>query len=189
MPAAPERPQGRALVSLGSNLTPERNLTHAVDLFARSLTVQAVSSAWATAPVGPPGQPEFLNAAALIATREPPLAFRDTLRRLEGALGRSRTVDRFAPRPIDLDLVAYDETTLDEEDLLLPDPDLLHQAYLAVPAAEIAPDWVHPHSGERLSEVAARLVAALPPAAQPRRTPLRLLGSQRADGTGGPGWR
>ena len=172
----PERREAQALVSLGSNVMPEGNLRRAVTLLGERFTLLALSSAWATAPVGPAGQPGFLNAVAQIVADEPPLAVRDTLRSLESALGRQRSGDRFAPRPIDLELVAYDRMVLDLEGLRLPDPDLLHETYLAVPAAEVAPGWVHPATGETLRHVAARLLAAQPEIAWPRRTSLALRG-------------
>jgi 2-amino-4-hydroxy-6-hydroxymethyldihydropteridine diphosphokinase len=172
-------PEGRgveALVSIGSNVDPERNLPRAVALLDERFDLLALSSAWATAPVGPAGQPCFLNAVAQVAADEPPLALRAALRALESLLGRRRSGDRFAPRPIDLDLVAYDRETLDSDGLRLPDPDLLRETYLAVPAAEVAPDWIHPGTGETLRNIAARLLAAQPEAARPRRTPLALCG-------------
>jgi 2-amino-4-hydroxy-6-hydroxymethyldihydropteridine diphosphokinase len=124
--------------------------------------------------VGPPGQPEFANAAALLYWSGDPSALRERLRSLEAALGRSRGVDRYAPRTIDLDLVFHGTGVYETEGLRLPDPDLAHQAYLAVPAAEVAPAWVHPDTGETLQEIAARLLAGLAERERPRRLPLRL---------------
>jgi 2-amino-4-hydroxy-6-hydroxymethyldihydropteridine diphosphokinase len=171
-----------ALVGLGSNLAPDRHLPAAVRLLAERLEVRALSSAWATPPVGPAGQPPFLNAAALVTTELAPHALKaGVLREVERRLGRVRTRDRFAPRQIDLDLVLYlaggadpgDETRRVRE--LVLDPDLHHEVHLAVPAAELLPDWVHPATGEALARLAERLVAALPPADRPRRTGLALV--------------
>jgi 2-amino-4-hydroxy-6-hydroxymethyldihydropteridine diphosphokinase len=165
-----------ALIALGSNLEPERNLPAALWLLADRLPGLVVSSAWATPPVGPPGQPPFVNAAVLVRTALPPRRLKlEILRRVERELGRRRNADRYAPRPIDLDLIAYGETTRRLAGRELPDPDLLRHAHVAVPASEIAPDWVHPRSRETLATIANRLVAALPPELRPRRTSLRLL--------------
>jgi 2-amino-4-hydroxy-6-hydroxymethyldihydropteridine diphosphokinase len=68
-----------------------------------------------------------------------------------------RTGDRFAPRTADLDLVLYDELVIDEFPMRVPDPELLKRAYLAVTTAEVSPGGRHPETGERLSEIAARL--------------------------------
>lgn len=171
-----------ALVGLGSNVAPDRHLPAAVRLLAERLEVRGLSSAWATPPVGPAGQPPFLNAAVLVATELAPHVLKaGVLREVERSLGRVRTRDRFAPRQIDLDLVLYPAGGGDPEaepgragELVL-DPDLRHEVHLAVPAAELLPDWVHPATGETLARLAERLVAALPPADRPRRTGLALL--------------
>ena len=173
-----------ALVGLGSNVEPDRHLPAAVRLLAERLDVRALSSAWATPPVGPPGQLPFLNAAALVATDLAPGALKaGVLREVERRLGRLRSGDRFAPRTIDLDLVIYpargggrpaEEPGLPRDFVI--DPDLHGEARLAVRAAELLPDWVHPATGEPLARLAERLVAALPPADRPRRIALAFSG-------------
>ena len=163
------------VVGLGSNLEPERHLPLAVGMLAERVEVVAASSAWSTAPVGPAGQPAFVNAAVLLRTalaaeRVKP----ELLWPVEAALGRVRSADRFAPRPIDLDLVLYGGEALRSERLEVADPDLLHHAHVALPASEVAPRWRHPATGETLAAIAARLVASLPAERRPRRLPLAL---------------
>jgi 2-amino-4-hydroxy-6-hydroxymethyldihydropteridine diphosphokinase len=172
----PEPSAVGALVAMGSNLEPERYLPAAVRLLVeRGAAPLSVSSAWATAPVGPPGQPPFVNAALWLETSlEPATLKRELLRKVESSLGRVRTADRFAPRPIDLDLVAYGDRELVVDGEALPDPDLLRYAHIAAPASEVAPGWVHPRTGETLAAIAARLVAALPESQRPRRLELSL---------------
>ena len=163
------------VVGLGSNVAPERHLPEAVRLLAERAEIVAASSAWATAPVGPPGQPPFVNAAVLLRTELPAERVKpELLRPVEAALGRVRGVDRFAPRPIDLDFVASEGGVIQGGGLQVPDPDLLRHAHVALPAAEVAPEWRHPQSGETFSAIAARLVAALPETAWPRRLDLAL---------------
>ena len=176
MIAAPmaERSLVGALVAMGSNLAPERNLPAAVRLLVERVATLRVSSAWATAPVGPPGQPPFVNAALWLETSLGPAGLKRELRGVESRLGRVRTADRFAPRPIDLDLVAYGDLELAVDGEVLPDPDLLRYAHIAAPAAEVAPDWIHVGTGERLAAIADRLVAALPESQRPRRLELPL---------------
>jgi 2-amino-4-hydroxy-6-hydroxymethyldihydropteridine diphosphokinase len=166
------------VVGLGSNVDPERHLPEAIRLLGERAEVLAVSSAWATAPVGPAGQPPFLNAAVQLRTPLPPRRVKpELLRPVEAAMGRVRTADRFAPRPIDLDFVVWGGGELRESGLEVPDPDLLRHAHVALPAAEVAPDWLHPRTGESLAAIADRLVAALRPAARPRRLALALGGA------------
>jgi 2-amino-4-hydroxy-6-hydroxymethyldihydropteridine diphosphokinase len=165
------------IVGLGSNLQPERHLPMAVDELAGRVDLLAVSSAWATHPVGPPGQPSFVNAAVLFRTGLPPARLKhEVLRDLERRLGRLRTADRFAPRPIDLDVVTYGDGLLELDGREIPEPDLLDHAHLALPASEVAPAWRHPRTGETLAAIAERLVTSLRPSERPRRLPLELRG-------------
>jgi 2-amino-4-hydroxy-6-hydroxymethyldihydropteridine diphosphokinase len=163
------------VVGLGSNVEPERHLPEAVRLLAERAEVLGKSSAWATAPVGPPGQPPFVNAAVLVRTALAPERVKpELLRPVEAALGRVRSADRFAPRTIDLDFVASGAGEIRGDGLAVPDPDLLRHAHVALPAAEVAPEWKHPQTAEAFAAIAARLVAELPEAARPRRLDLAL---------------
>ena len=160
---------------MGSNQEPELHLPQAARMLAERAEVLAASSAWATTPVGPPGQRAFVNAAVLLRTTLPPERVKaELLRPIEAALGRVRTADRFAPRPIDLDLVAYGEEILRSEGLEVPDPDLLRHAHIALPASEVAPEWRHPQIGEPLKAIAHRLIASLPAERRPQRLALAL---------------
>ncbi len=150
----------RVLIGLGSNVEPERHLPRALFELRGSIDVAAVSSVYASDPVGAPGSPRFLNAAVVGTTDRSPEALKaEVLRPIEAALGRRRTADRNAPRTIDLDLLLYGDLVLDDRgrDLRLPEPELLVQAHVAVPAAEVWPEAVHPVTGESLAAIAARL--------------------------------
>ncbi len=150
MNAAAER-QTAVCIELGSNIEPERNLPRAAEELSRRFPLLAISSAWETPPVGTPHGGNYLNAAALIACPPPVEQLKDILRGIETALGRVRTVDKFAPRTIDLDILVLGEKVVE--------PDIWRHAYLAVPVAEILPNLTCPHSGERLRQIAQRLAA------------------------------
>jgi 2-amino-4-hydroxy-6-hydroxymethyldihydropteridine diphosphokinase len=145
-----------AIVALGSNIEPERHLPEAVAAL-RAMGAKAVSSVYQNPARGGRPQPDFLNAAVLLETRLEPAALWAALRQVEADLGRVRTDDKYAPRKIDLDLLLMGDRSVVLEDLILPDPELLTTAHLAVPAAEVAPTAVHPHSGETLQAIAERL--------------------------------
>ena len=165
------------VVGLGSNVEPERHLPEAVRLLAERAEIVTVSSAWATAAVGPPGQPAFVNAAVLLRSALPAERVKpELLRPVEAAMGRVRSADRFAPRPIDLDFVARELGERGIAGLEVPDADLLRHAHVALPASEVAPAWVHPRTGETFAVIAARLVAGLPRGRRPRRLGLDLRG-------------
>lgn len=174
-----ERPV-EALLSLGSNIEPAKNLPAAVRRIAERFVLRAVSAAWETLPVGPPGQPAFLNAAAVILTSDAPGQVRSSLRGIERDLGRRRPAGPYEPRPIDLDLTLYAGLVVSADGLRVPDPALLRHAFVAVPAAEVAPAWRHPETGETLQRIASRLLAELPAAEHPRRAAVALGWSRGA---------
>ena len=122
--------------------------------------VLGVSRAYQSPAAGPAGQPDFVNAAVLLETDLAPELLRTRLRRVEAELGRRRTADRFAPRPIDLDTVLYDDLVVETPEYTLPDPELLHRPYLAAIVAELDPAALHPVTKERLRDLAARLGGA-----------------------------
>ncbi len=136
----------------------------AARLLAERCDLRGVSRVFATDAVG--GEPEeprdpipgFLNAAAEIVTRSGPRELKHTiLRRIEEELGRVRTQDRNAPRTIDLDIAIFGELVVEEDGLVLPDPEILTRAHVAVPLADLAPEWRHPADGRLLREIARGL--------------------------------
>lgn len=169
-----ERPPATVLIALGSNIEPRTNLPRALAELEREFEVEAVSGVWKSAPYGAPGTPPFHNAAVRLACRLSPSALKRRLRRIEAGLGRRRTADRNAPRPIDLDIALYADLVIDDPaaGLRIPDPDVLERAYLALPLAEAGPRVVHPESGEALTAIAARLAGGPEP---PRRVARRLV--------------
>jgi 2-amino-4-hydroxy-6-hydroxymethyldihydropteridine diphosphokinase len=147
----------RVFLSLGSNIEPERNLPEAVRELKSLGQIVACSAVYQNPAVGSTPQPDFLNSAVLLETQLTPRALRAELRRLEQRLGRHRGADKYAPRTIDIDLVLYGSLTLREAGRVIPDPDLLVRPHLAIPLAELDPDYHHPISGESLSSIARRL--------------------------------
>jgi GTP cyclohydrolase I len=140
------------LIALGSNIDPERNLAQAVAMLSRhpGIRLEAVSRLYRSAPVGVRTvQTDYLNAAVRIRTDLGPAALKKALRGIEAALGRVRTSDKYAPRPIDLDIAFYGQQVFDLDGSPIPDPDVLRHAHVAVPLADIAPDWTYPEQGER----------------------------------------
>lgn len=139
----------QACLLLGSNIQPERNLPLAIHQLQDQLTILLISSVWETPSVGSAG-PNFLNAALLAHTPlEQKTLKLQILTPLEAKLGRVRSADRNAPRPIDLDIILFDGQILD--------PTLWHFAHRAVPVAEIQPE-LRSEAGESLKDVAERFV-------------------------------
>ena len=153
----------RVFVSIGSNIDPARNVRTALCALARQAELIAISTVYLTPAEDRPEQPPFYNCMAEIRTEMDPLHLKfQILRPVEAALGRQRTADKFAARTIDLDLVLYGDLLLDQEGLVLPDPDIHKRPFLAVPLAELAPDLVLPGSGLRISDLARRFAPMQP---------------------------
>jgi 2-amino-4-hydroxy-6-hydroxymethyldihydropteridine diphosphokinase len=117
--------------------------------------MESVSLAYQSKPTGDRDQPEFLNAAVLLSVSEEPAKLRTLLREIETSLGRVRTEDKYASRTLDLDLVLLGDRV--DPKFPLPDPDILTQEHLAVPLAELDPDFCHPITREALGAIATRL--------------------------------
>ena len=149
-----------ALVSLGSNLGDRRQrLEHALgELATTTHTRLRRRSRWyRSRPVGgPAGQGEFLNGAALLETKLPPLALLDELQRIEQLADRQREV-RWSARTLDLDLLLYGDLILADQRLTLPHPRMACRCFVLQPAAEIAGALVHPASGWTVGAAARQL--------------------------------
>ena len=152
----------RAYLSLGSNIDPESNLRSAVSALRERFGEMKISPAYRISAVGFDG-PDFLNAAAVIETDLDVHALDAWLHALEDAHGRRRDVPRYASRPLDIDIVFFDDLILNGPGhLQIPRPEL-DQAFVLKPLADIAPDFVDPLSRRTL----ARLWAAHPDNATP----------------------
>ena len=131
----------RVCLLLGSNIKPEANIPAAVALLRQELRVIKVSSLWETEAVGSDG-PNFLNLALLAETPLDAASIKQRIiNQVETRLGRQRTADKNAPRTIDLDIILFDDQ--------LFEPQLWQFAHVAVPVAELLPDYPEPASGER----------------------------------------
>lgn len=133
-----------ALIALGGNIGDVRaTLDRAVDLLCdgREARLIARSSDYRTPPWGLENQPRFINSCLVVDTTLTPHALLDLARRIERTLGRDRAKEqRWGPRTVDIDLIAYDDAVIDDPDLQLPHPRVLERAFVLVPLAEIAPE-------------------------------------------------
>ena len=109
----------------------------------RFFSITAVSSIYETEPWGYADQPAFLNQVIAGTTPLDPPSIHALIKRIETGLGREPTF-RYGPRLIDIDILSIGSLVLDTPELVIPHPRLQERAFVLVPLAEIAPDWVHP---------------------------------------------
>lgn len=143
-----------AAIGLGSNLgDSDWILESALEILAAEPGIQLVArSHWyQTVAVGPP-QPDYLNGCALLQVSLSPPALLQVLIRVEAQFGRVRRV-RWGPRSLDLDLLWYDQLCLETPTLQIPHPRMRERAFVLVPLAEIAPDWIDPVSGKAIAQL------------------------------------
>ncbi len=154
----------RAWLSLGSNIDRERNIRGALRDLAAEFGELVVSRVYECEAVGFDGDP-FYNLVVGIDSQLPPLELARATRAIEDAHGRTRGVDKFAPRTLDIDLLTYGDTVLEEGPLRLPRDEILKYAFVLGPLAEVAGAERHPLDGRSYAE----LWAAFDQAAQPLR--------------------
>ena len=146
-----------AWLSLGSNLDAEVHLLAAAQALRARFGDVVFSPVYRTPAVGFDG-PDFLNAAAAVQTDLDPFALNDWLHALEDAQGRVRGGERFSSRTLDVDLLLYADRVLKGPGHLeLPRPELVTQAFVLKPMADIAPALVHPTLGRTLAQLWAEL--------------------------------
>jgi 2-amino-4-hydroxy-6-hydroxymethyldihydropteridine diphosphokinase len=161
-------------LGLGSNLGDSaQTLEQAVDLLVQAgLQEPVISALYTSEPVGcVPGTPPFIN-AALIARW--PKSARDLLeacQRIERELGRPAQHSSQESRTIDLDILLFGQTVLQDAELTIPHPRLGQRRFVLVPLAEIAPDWQIPTTGLTVRESLARLEGRHPEGQNVQRQP------------------
>jgi 2-amino-4-hydroxy-6-hydroxymethyldihydropteridine diphosphokinase len=155
---------GTALLSLGSNLDPERHLAAAARALRERFGDVVFSPVYRVPAVGFEG-PDFLNAGARLCSDLAPVELDAWLHALEDAQGRRRDVPRFSSRTLDIDLVFFDDRVMKGPgNLELPRPELKH-GFVLGPLADIAPHFRDPVSGRTLAELWETRREALQPAA------------------------
>lgn len=148
-----------ALIGLGGNVGDVRAaFDRAIALFCDGQRVRllARSSDYRTPPWGDAAQPSFINACLKVETDLDPRTLLAHALAVERLLGRDRARERrWGPRTIDIDILAVDDLSIEEPGLVLPHPRLQERAFVLVPLAEIAPEWVI--TGQRVADALAKV--------------------------------
>ena len=130
-------------LGIGSNMGDREKYIHDALILFKEYNIQILkkSSLIETAPVGGPPQGKFLNAAVKAATRLRPHCLLDVLKKIEKKLGRQKTV-RNGPRPIDIDILLYDNAVINTPTLTIPHPRMMERTFVLIPLREIEPDMI-----------------------------------------------
>ena len=130
------------ILGLGSNMgDPVANIRRALRAINDQIgPVRAVSSAYKTEPIGFTDQPDFVNAVVILETEFQPDEVLRAAQAIETRLGRKRTI-RWGPRVIDIDVLFYDDRSIELPEILIPHPRIGERLFVLAPLAEVAPDW------------------------------------------------
>lgn len=141
-------------IGLGSNLGNRReNLRYALtELKKQGIQIAKVSAVYETEPWGVKEQPPFLNLVLQCKTVLKPLELLRRLKEIERTVGRKETF-RWGPRVIDLDILYYGKSIINEPELVVPHPHLKQRAFVLKPLSDIAPDFKDPVTGLSVAEM------------------------------------
>ncbi|MBF7073827.1 2-amino-4-hydroxy-6-hydroxymethyldihydropteridine diphosphokinase [Glaciecola sp. MH2013] len=134
-----------AYIGLGSNLgKPTEKIKSALGAIEAhsQMVLNASSSFYASSPMGPQDQPDYVNAVCRIKTSLQPQELLATLQDIENSHGRERIGERWGPRTLDLDILLYNDLILNTQNLTLPHYGMQEREFVLVPLFEIAPDMI-----------------------------------------------
>ena len=144
-------------LGLGSNLGDRMaNLRQAIDWVTKRMEVSRYSPVYETEPLGVPDQGKFLNMVVEAKTDLDPGKLLQFLKGIEQGLGRGQAGSD-APRPIDIDILFYDDLAMSTKALIIPHPRLSQRAFVLVPLNDLAPKLKHPIIGKTIGEMLSAL--------------------------------
>lgn len=144
----------QAAIALGSNQGESLSiLENALLKLTQTPKIKIISrSSWySTVAVGPP-QPDYLNGCIILNVDLSPYALLETLLEVEQQFGRIRR-QKWGPRTLDLDLLLYGDLILKTSKLQIPHPRMKERAFVLIPLAEIASDWIDPITGLSIADL------------------------------------
>ena len=151
----------RVYVGLGSNVDRETRLRQALADLREIFGDVDLSPVYESAAVGFDGF-DFLNLVAGFDTGLDAVRVVAAFHDIENRLGRDRSLPKFASRSIDLDILTYADRVLDLPGIKIPRPEILENAYVLKPLQDLAPDDVHPETGQTYAELWRQMAPTAP---------------------------
>ncbi|MEJ2141260.1 MAG: 2-amino-4-hydroxy-6-hydroxymethyldihydropteridine diphosphokinase [Gammaproteobacteria bacterium] len=142
----------RIYISIGSNINPTENVQQAVKVLREHFSDVAVSPVYESEAVGFEGS-NFLNLVVAANTELDVYETNKLLHEIEDNYGRDRSGPRFSSRTIDLDLLLYDDLIIKEAGLEIPREEILQNAFVLWPLADVAAETKHPQLGQTIAEL------------------------------------
>ena len=136
-------------LGLGSNKSPEKNLRLGIGELRRCYGELQSSAVYKNAAVGFDGD-DFLNVVVRLRSNDTPLTICREIELIHNLAGRERMSNKWEARPLDIDLLLYNDLIMDEQPVSVPRSDILKYSFVLRPLAELAPDLVHPVTGETI---------------------------------------
>lgn len=147
----------KVFLGLGTNLGDKRNnlLTAVTNIEKKIGKVTSLSSFYETEPWGFESDNSFLNATLCVETLLEPIAILSIIKEIEVEMGRTqKSVNKvYSDRPIDIDILLYDDMIMESDELTIPHPLMTERDFVMKPLVEIAGDAVHPVFKKKLKEI------------------------------------
>ncbi|MFM2482154.1 2-amino-4-hydroxy-6-hydroxymethyldihydropteridine diphosphokinase [Celerinatantimonas sp. YJH-8] len=150
----------RTYIGLGSNLkNPKQQLQAAIQALAALEHCRFITASglYASQPMGPQDQPDYMNAVIALETSLEAHQLLDCTQKIELDQGRVRKSERWGPRTLDLDLLLYGDQVINSERLTIPHYGLEQREFVLIPLAEIAPELRLPGHQQKVSQLAAAI--------------------------------
>lgn len=138
-------------VGIGSNIDPENNLHLGISELRAHYGELELSAVYCSKAVGFEGD-NFLNLVARFESDESPLAICERIELIHNLVGRAREGGKWESRPLDIDLLLYNDLVIDEQFVRVPRKDVLEYSFVLRPLAELAPELAHPVTGRTMLE-------------------------------------
>ncbi len=142
------------IIGVGSNLGERLQILQQAGTFLEALSSGSIKKAsiWESEPIGPSKFP-FLNTVAKIETEKSPAKLLRSLKEFEQDMGREKNPERWGPRILDLDIIAFGDLVIQKENLIIPHSEYRRRLFVLLPLQEIEAEWMDPSTQTSISDM------------------------------------